>query len=52
MLVEGALDASVGCKIEVNSSHGSCESWKRMSVKSGFSSLIRILEDCWPIVTW
>lgn len=44
MLVEGALDASVGCRIKVNSSHGSCESWKRMFVKSSFSSLIRIPE--------
>ncbi|KAH9724586.1 hypothetical protein KPL70_007540 [Citrus sinensis] len=44
VLVEGACDVSVGCRIEVNSSHGSCESWKRISVKSSFSSLIKIPE--------
>ena len=34
----------MGCRIEVNSSHGSCESWKRIYVKLGFSSLIKIPE--------
>lgn len=41
MLVEGACGASIGYRMEVNSSHESCESWKRISVNPRFISAER-----------